>query len=225
MWSLPDINRLNANAAANAGKLRHEAARKRKPQCEIYGCKRRAKESTLWFDIFSDSPKGVVHTCSEHSATHDPDLFVCEGCQRVVLDHFTWERYQVQIGGVTLCLKCAAEAHFSDPANWIDPRAVKQVVLEPEGVPLFDSKTGVLNAARCRHVLGVKQPIPAGISFHDNSEFDSCDGHQISGGNLLDVIERLNQPFCPVLDAAYRFAVSIGLYVRDGEQQRQKEAA
>ncbi len=33
MWSLPDINRMNANAAATATKLKREAARKRKPQC------------------------------------------------------------------------------------------------------------------------------------------------------------------------------------------------
>jgi hypothetical protein len=224
MWSLPDINQMNAHAAAGAKKLRRQAASKRKPQCEIYGCKHRATDSTLWFDIFSDTPKGVVHTCAEHSATDDPDLFLCEGCQRVMVDHYTWERYQANIDGASLCLKCAAEAHFQDPENWIDPRAVKQVVLEERG-PLFDPQTGVLNVARCPHVLGVKQPIPAGIEFFDNSEFDSCSRRQISGEDLLDVIARLDQPFCPVLDAAYQFAVSVGIYVRAADQQPLSKAA
>ncbi len=79
-----------------------------------------------------------------------------------------------------------------------------------------DPKTGVLNVARCRHVLGVEQPLPADIKFVDNFEFDSMDGHQISGGDMLETIRELSIPFCPVLDAAYQFAVSIGLYVRAG---------
>jgi hypothetical protein len=83
----------------------------------------------------------------------------------------------------------------------------------------------VLNIARRRHVLGVNQPLPAGIKFHDNAEFDSCDGHQISGDDLLDVIKELgSEPFCPVLDAAYQFSVSIGIYLRIGAET-QREAA
>jgi hypothetical protein len=90
---------------------------------------------------------------------------------------------------------------------------------------LFDPANGLLDIARCRHVLGVKQPLPGGVVFHDNAEFDSQDGRQISGDNLLDIIRGLDQPFCPVLDAAYQFAVSIGIYVRASEQQQRKEAA
>ena len=60
MWSLPEINKLNTHAAARARQLRTEAARKRKPQCEIYGCSRRATDSILWYDIFSDDAKGVI---------------------------------------------------------------------------------------------------------------------------------------------------------------------
>src|ERR1041384_1271916 len=88
MWSLPDINRLNACAAANAKNLKRQAARKRKPKCEIYGCTHRSTDSTIWFDIFSDDPKGVVHTCAEHSWADDPDLFACDACRRVMVDHY-----------------------------------------------------------------------------------------------------------------------------------------
>jgi hypothetical protein len=90
---------------------------------------------------------------------------------------------------------------------------------------LFDSTNGQLDLARCRHVLGVKQPIPAGVMFAENAEFDSCTGHQISGECLLDVIKRLDQPFCPVLDAAYQFAVSIGIYLRNSAEVERQEVA
>jgi hypothetical protein len=225
MWSLSDINRLNGNATTNARKLRREAARKRKPQCGIYGCSHRAEHSTVWYDIFSDDPKGVIQTCPDHGWADDPDLFRCENCERVMVDHYTWERYQVQLHGDSLCLRCAAQRHFDLSENWIHPSTVSRVVLEPGDGPLFNRETCVLIVSRCRQVLAVKQPLPAGVVFHDNAEFDSSAGHQISGENLLDVIRRLDQPFCPVLDAAYQFAVSIGLYVRASAKSAEAEQA
>jgi hypothetical protein len=224
MWSLPDIKSLNARAAANVAALKREAKRKRKPNCEVYGCDCRAVESVEWFDIFSDDPKGLIHVCGEHPADAVEGFFTCEDCQRIVVDHYTWERYQTEVDGASVCLKCAAERHFADDDNWIDPRRVKSVVLESNNHTLFDYHNGVLNAARCRHVLGVSQPPPAGVRFLDNAEFDSLDGHQISGRRLLEIIQELDEPFCPVLDAAYQFAVSIGIYVRRAADE-QKEAA
>jgi len=88
------------------------------------------------------------------------------------------------------------------------------VISQVTRTALHDPATGVLNIARCEHVLGVNQPLPECIKFAENFEFDSLDGHQISGGNVLETIRSLGEPFCPVLDAAYQFAVSIGLYVR-----------
>lgn len=224
MWSLPDIKSLNARAAANLPALKREARRKKKPACEVYGCGCKAVESVEWFDIFSDVPKGLVHVCDEHCAEDVEGFFRCDACDRVLADHYTWERYQTDIDGASLCLKCAAERHFGDRANWIDPKQVKEVVLERGGPDLFDRKTGVLNVARCQHVLGVEQPLPDGIKFLENAEFDHCDGHQISGRRLLDIVHELNGPFCPVLDAAYQFAVSIGIYVRRSADKL-KEAA
>lgn len=225
MWSLPDIKLLNTRAAANLPALRREQKRKRKPNCEVYGCTHRAVESIEWFDIFSDTPKGLVHVCENHLPEDGEGNFRCDRCQRILADHYTWERYQTTDGDETLCLKCAAERHFEDDNNWIDPKLVKKVVLEPRGPALFNRKTGVLNVARCRHVLGVSQPLPDSIKFHDNAEFDSMDGHQISGRGLLDIIQELDEPFCPVLDAAYQFAVSIGLYIRENPSAELKLAA
>ena len=204
--------------------------RKRKPVCEHIDCTNSATVSYLTYDIFSDDPKGVIHLCEQHDGySGDPmeGYFTCARCHRVMAENYTWERYAVQCDGEPVCLKCAAEEYFADANNWISPSAVKRVVLSPDRRPLFDPTTGVLNIAKCRHVLGVQQPLPSGVEFVDNAEFDSLDGHQISGDDLLEVIQRLDQPFCPVLDAAYQFAVSIGIYVRSGQHREpvQKEAA
>ena len=168
----------------------------------------------------------MLHLCEEHDGySGDPieGYFTCEDCQRVVVDHYTWERYQVDYDRASLCLKCAAERYFEEKDYWLNPREVKKVVLE-RGAEFFDRATGTLNLAGCRHVLGVSQPLPQGIKFLENVEFDSGDGHQISGRNLLDIIRELNEPFCPVLDAAYQFAVSLGIYVRRNTVEL-KEAA
>jgi hypothetical protein len=215
MWSLPDINQLNAIAAAERPKLEREMRRKRhRPNCEVYPCAERSAGSEPYFDIFSDDPKGLVHTCSEHSAVDLDGYFYCEHCERLMVENYTWERYRVELDGMTLCLKCAAEIYFCDEQNWIEPRLVKSVVLRPRQGRLFDAVSGVLNIAQCRHVLAVKQPTPEVVVFHDNFEFDSMDGHQISGERMLDVIRQLDQPFCPAMDAAYQFAVSIGIYLK-----------
>ena len=223
MWSLPNIKALNDRAAANRRQIQRESKLKtsRKHPCEY--CTRPSTRHLKWWDIFSDDPKGVTHLCEDHyeQGASDDGFFDCARCHRRVADHYTWEQYGVVLGGELVCLRCAAEEYFADVANWIEPKLVKAVVLVPhnprlngENLPLFDPTTGVLNVARCRHVLGVSQPLPAGIKFLDNAEFDSMDGHQISGRKLLDIIQELDEPFCPVLDAAYQFAVSIGLYVR-----------
>jgi hypothetical protein len=216
MWSLPDIKSLNARAASGAKSLKRQARSKRKRKCEYWKCETPAVRSYLTYDIFSDDPKGVLHLCDGHDGySGDPDegYFTCEDCQRVLVDHYTWERYQIDYDGASLCLKCAAERYFDDEDHWLNPQEVNVVAMEP-GAPLFARATGTLNLAAFRHVLGVSQPLPKGIKFLANAEFDSGDGHQISGHNLLEIIQVLNEPFCPVLDAAYQFAVSIGIYVR-----------
>jgi hypothetical protein len=228
MWSLPDINSLNARAAANAKNLQREVRRKRKPNCEHWNCNAKAKFSYLVYDIFSADPKGVIHLCESHDGSSGDPLegyFTCAHCERVMAENYTWELYYTHLDDQTVCLSCAAEIYFADEQNWIAPATVNQVVLIPKGPPLFDSQSGVLNVARCPHVLAVKQPVPAEILFVDNAEFDNCNGHQISGDNLLEVIKRLDQPFCPVLDAAYQFAVSIGIYVRGKKEPVLKSAA
>ncbi len=217
MWALPDIKVMNERAAANAKNLKRRLRRGpgKRRACEVYGCGGKAFESVPWFDVFSDIRKGLNHVCTQHAGEDVEGFFRCEGCQRVMIDHITWVRYQVELNGTTLCLKCAAGEYFKDPANWIDPKLVKDAGFADNGVPLFDPMTGFLNLARCKHVLGVEQTPPAGVKFHDNAEFDFMDAHQISGEHPLAIIARLDgQEFCPVVDAAYQFTASIGFYVR-----------
>ena len=215
MWALPDINAMNARAAANQKQFAREVRLKtsRKYPCEC--CGEPSVHHLKYYEIFSDDAKGVTHLCEDHyqNGAGDEGFFDCDCCGRRMAENYTWELYRVQLGDRTLCLACAAEEHFADAENWIDPRAVKEVILEPRGGPLFEPITGVLNVARCRHVLGVEQPVPDAVKFVDNFEFDSMDGHQISGGDMLEAIRELSVPFCPVLDAGYQFAVSIGLYI------------
>ncbi|HEY3855708.1 MAG TPA: hypothetical protein VGO67_15070 [Verrucomicrobiae bacterium] len=227
MWSLPDIKLLNAHAADNRRKIERETNLKtsRKHHCE--NCGKPSTHHLKWFDIFSDDPKGVSHFCDVcfDQGADSNGFFECDHCQRCVADHYTWERYQTNLGDTSLCLKCAAEQYFADTANWIDPANVKEIISPSRGAssPLFSD--GKLNFGRCKHVLGVGQTPPPGIKFHDNAEFDSLDGHQISGRNLQDLIRELHEPFCPVLDAAYQFAVSIGIYVRRSAETQLREAA
>jgi hypothetical protein len=229
MWSLPDIKEMNARKAANVKSFRRQARLRRpsrKHPCECCG-----KSSTIhlpYYDIFSDDVSGVTHLCAVHDPAMrgDQGFFDCAKCGRRMIENITWELYAVSLNGSDpICLKCAAEHYFADKANWIDPAKVKGVVLpnEDDPAPLFAG--GILNIRRCKHVLGVGQTPPVGIMFHDNAEFDSCDGHQISGRDLLDVIRELHDPFCPVLDAAYQFAVSIGIYVRCSAESELQEAA
>ena len=216
MWSLPDIQALNEQAAANANKLKREARRKRKPKCEQWSCDTPATDSFLVYDIFSDAPKSVLHLCARHVGySGDPaeGYFTCCDCERVMIENYTWELYFRAKGDGKQCLTCAAAEHFSDPDNWIDPRDVGDLVLDPEAENVVFANP-ILNLAKCPHVLGVKQPAPDGIELFENCEFDACDGRQISGDKPHEIIRRIRQPFCPVLDAGYQFAVSIGFYVR-----------
>jgi len=217
MWSLPEINSLNARAKSCATAYNRESKLKtsRKHPCEC--CSQPSTHHHKYFDIFSDDAKGVRHTCDgcHDDGRGDEGYFTCDCCVRLLVENYTWEIYHRTDPdtGETLCLACAATKYFADDANLIDPKRVTKVVLNPGGGRLFEN--GVLNLAHASHSLGVKQPLPPGIKFVDNYEFDSMDGHQISGGNLLFDIQQMDAPFFCVCDAGWQFAVSIGLYIRE----------
>src|ERR1051326_863960 len=113
MWSLPDINRLNANAAVNAKRLQREACSRRKPNCEHWNCEENATVSHLTYDIFSDDPKGVLHLRERHDGySGDPmeGYFTCQNCYQVMVENYTWELYHTWSDGQKICLKCTVYA-------------------------------------------------------------------------------------------------------------------
>jgi hypothetical protein len=207
MWSLPDIAAMNKRAEASRLTLeqRVEAINSGKSEEKCDTCNAVATRAELIYDIFSDDPKNLVAACAEHEI-EDEDNFTCVDCDRLMVLNYTWEIYRsITEEGDELCLPCAAKRYIADDSNWIN--------LTPEEIAMVDVK----RLTQCKHVIGVKMPIPKGIEFVDNFEFDSGNLQQISGRDWREVLtEQMNagrKRAILILDAAYQFAVSIGIYV------------
>ena len=252
MWSLPDIKRLNDEAAdaANRRQLEKDAEH---PQdhsctvCEWNGEEKPADYSYLTYDIFSDDPKGVIFTCENHDrSTGEPieGYFECGDCLKVLAENYTWERYDIIVGCERLCLPCALWRYLDDKEHWINPEGVEQVVLDPHSHEedgwnrVLDPQTGVLNLAACPHLIAVKQPLPDDLHFVENLEFDSSTGPLLAGFSstyaegvgenaalrkIRELAEAGYTEFIPILDGAYQFSVSIGLYVKADVHQTIEE--
>jgi len=225
MWALPDIHRLNQTAERESKKLERAVRTgrldRKKLTCEWQddSCSGELRHY-LWYDIFSDNPKGVLTLCEHHDGYYGhptEGYFECEGCNRVFIENYTWEKYNTFVDDVELCLPCAAEHYISDDDNWID-------LSEPATIAAVDFD----RVRQAKHVIGVEMPVPKSIRFFDNAEFDSLDGHQISGNDVRDILtsarDQGHRRALLVLDAAYQFAVSVGVYVDAGEQDNRKSA-
>lgn len=217
MWSLPDINRMNSEAAGQKTKLERAAQTghldRKKLKCEWNGHDKHCQGELrhyLWYDIFSDDPKGILTLCQAHDGYYgspSEGYFECADCNRVMIENYTWERYYAFHGDSQLCLPCYAGEILADDNRWI---------------PLTDERIDALTFSDVRkapHCIGVEMPVPKEIRFINNVEFDSMDGHCISGGGLDELKHTLHQlqdegetKAILILDAAYQFAVSIGVY-------------
>lgn len=233
MWSLPDINRLNSEAYRD--KKRFEDAVKtgrldgKQLTCECGGWGAdRVKECGgelyhyLWYDIFSDDPKGVLTLCERHDnyfGSPTEGYFTCDDCERVMIENYTWERYSTIVNECEeLCLPCAAKRYIAEESNWIE--------LTPENIAniTFDQ-----HIRKAPHIIGVRMPVPKEIEFVGNVEFDSSTGGRVrtmmsadttpTMGEmemreaLLDAMNKGHKRALLIMDAAYQFAVSIGVYV------------
>src|SRR5450759_2645389 len=99
MWSLPEITRLNSEAHTGKRRLIAQAERVNRSnatdeKCEH--CEARATSATPWFDIFSNDPKGLLFECDECRDRYGaPEgYFHCEGCDRLLIENYTWEQYR-----------------------------------------------------------------------------------------------------------------------------------
>jgi hypothetical protein len=217
MWSLPDINRMNAEAAKESKQI--ERALKtgklggKKIRCDSaeYDREHCGGEVYLdpWYDIFSDDPKGIIAQCEYHRDHEGPPegYFYCDGCNRTMVENYTWEMYRHMGDEGILCLPCYAYEIIHDDERWIP--------LTDVGIEAVTKK----QIRKAPHCIGVKMPIPKEIRFVNNVEFDSMDGHCISGRGVEEIKQTLRELQSEgatrallILDAAYQFAVSIGVY-------------
>lgn len=217
MWSLPDIQRMNSEAATNRKRLERACRTgildRKKLVCEWANhdgkCEGELRHY-LWYDIFSDDPKGILTLCERHDGYYgspSEGYFECEACNRVFVENYTWEIYSAYFHDAQLCLPCYAEQVLSVEENWI--RLTDERI---ESLTFNDVR-------KAPHCIGVEMPVPKQIRFVNNVEFDSSSGQCISGGGLDELKETLRAlrdegetKAILILDAAYQFAISIGVY-------------
>lgn len=231
MWSLPDIVAMNMNAAGKAignkwdllidQKLDESGE---KAVCECSGwpgmdCGGELRP-TLWYDIFSDDAKGLLWLCEAHegySGSPMEGYFYCGWCDRTFIENYTWENYYKLVDDCEIyCLNCARDIYLEDGENWLKLDGRSLVGLRR----LVES--GVKLERKAPHLFAVGQaPEEAGLKFLGNVEFDSMGGSRLYGGNgTMELFELLREAAryrhkraILILDAAYQFAVSVGVYV------------
>ena len=222
MWSLPDIKRMNEEAQQEAFREQLQKGLNGEEEVECMFCDKPATLIQEYYDIFSDDPKGVVGLCEKHEEDYGPvpeGYFYCEHCNRLFVTNYTWENYHTESeDGDIVCLNCRAKEYIEDQDNWI---------------PLNDDEIYNLDFSRIKkspHIIAVEGPIPEGIRFYKNVELDSSTGGRITGfsssesspqGGVLEMQRILQQAkdagydeALLILDGAFQFAVSIGVYVR-----------
>jgi hypothetical protein len=216
MWSQPDNAERNSRAATEKPLIEKAVGDGTDPDTgKAATCEREDQNCSgkvrgePWFDIFSDDPKGVVFLCENHSGDYDRDeYFRCEDCERLMIDHITWERYVHETDAGPVCLNCYAARVIADPKAWITltKKAIDALT--------FD------DVRKAPHIIAVSGPTH-GLVFHGNVEFDSTDGHCISGGGVDEIKEILHKVrkegkrrALIAMDAAWQFAVSEAVYTK-----------
>src|ERR1043166_4611527 len=111
MWCLPSISLLNQRAADNAPELYRQQRDLTDGDGQSLKCgrceKAQASHAILYFDVFSDDPKGLVPLC-EGCEVGD-DLFYCDDCGRYLVTNYTYELYGVASDDGIFCLNCHAK--------------------------------------------------------------------------------------------------------------------
>jgi hypothetical protein len=207
MWSLPNIAALNEQAERDFKAKKKRTLKGRR--CEF--CGDRAAVALDYYDVFGPHPKGQVYLCKHHNEMGYPeeDYFTCDDCQKLFIENYTWENYfHCTEDGEKLCLNCHFDREIEDPENWITD--LKQVTWE--------------RVRHCKHLIPVQgEHWKERLIFLGTAEFDSMTGEGISGGGLDGLREIVRDGLkdygrvIPILDAAYQFAVSIGMYIEKGK--------
>ena len=218
MWALPNINKMNEEAA-----LRYETEKDLSKKQILKGqtcmyCDKKATRYYDYYDIFSDDPKGKIFLCAKHDGYYGnpaEGYFFCEGCERTMVENYTWELYSHDTNEGRLCLNCYFDSEIKKQENWIDK--VEQVADR-----VWESK----------HLIPVEGTHwKKYLDFHGNVELDSMSGAKITGFSSTSTVEsgiaELQEivkktlgigPVILIMDAAYQFAMSIGVYTRKKEE-------
>lgn len=218
MWSLPNIQRMNSEAFQMKKKfesaVRTGVLDRKRLKCEWHDhdtpsqCDGELRHY-LWFDIFSDDPKGVLTLCEHHDGYYgspSEGFFTCDDCERVMIEHITWEVYHTTVDDSILCLPCAAARFLADADNWIQ--------LTDERIDAI----GFDDVRKAKHVIGVEMPVPDGIELVDCVTFDSMDGHGIDGdvetlkGYLRQLQAEGEDRAVIILGGGFQFAVRVSVY-------------
>jgi len=230
MWVSPRAAETNARAVVNRSHLENCAAHGLHPEenrlatlkdceCADWGghpCGGKLIP-VLWYDPFSEDPKGLIYLCEDHHGEFGnptEGFFTCGECGKVHIENYTWELYYVEKDGELLCMRCAAKQEIEDEDNWID-LAYDYKHYDPiKGINFEQIR-------RAKHLFPVECQDYFGLEFIGNTEFSSMSGESISGGGVQGVRDLLykarNAGYTKamiILDGAYQFAVSIGVYVR-----------
>lgn len=154
MWSLPDIQRLNAAAVTNRQAL-EDAVLTGVLHGEQVVCNDADENCCgslryeLWFDVFSDLPKGIVGHCAHHRELHGvpTNYFRCDVCRHLFVEIYAHEPYSINTNKGLMCLPCAAEYYIGSPSNWIELTEANIETLDFERVRI------------AAHVLAVGMPV------------------------------------------------------------------
>jgi hypothetical protein len=238
MWSLPDIKALNENAGKFNATLEHVVSTGKNEDGEPLTCDWAEHDSQCqgevhtykYYDIFSDVPKGFLTLCDYHDGRFgnpSEGYFTCDACGRVFIENHTWEMYRHDGEDGTLCLNCHCERELSDENNWL--KLTKRNI---DALTFYDVR-------RAKHLIAVGQDTPKELKFIGNVEMDSMSGGRLTGfssceetpdGAVEEVKELLRDAkqqgyrrAILVLDGAYQFSVSIGVYT-DAKKVKARKA-
>jgi hypothetical protein len=220
MFSLPAIKEMNERASKSAKSLLKAVKTKKLGKTSLtcehsdHGCQGELRVYP-WYDIFSADPKGVITLCEKHDGYYgspDEGYFECGDCGKVYIENYTWENYYNDDEDGRICLNCYAKRVLADEGHpaWCKTDGSEEITFE--------------RIRLAPHIIAVQGPTH-GLEFLGNTEFDSMSGECISGGGESEIENLLKEAAAKgygrallVLDAAYQFAVLIGVYVNPSER-------
>lgn len=228
MWSLPDLNRLN-DQAVKQWRLEKKKAKKdilKGQTCDVCGSNK-PTEYKNYYDVFSDTPRGHIFLCEEHSEEIPEGYFMCKKCGRIHITNYSWENYFTDTEDGRFCLNCALNVEIAKESNWLGKKEVDNLTFE--------------QVKKCKHLIPVEgKNWQAELEFRKNIELDNYNGGRLTGFSscesspdggvreLKDICYKTleeHDRVILILDGAYQFSVSIGVYTAKTKKLAKNKSA